>query len=70
MKSILTCLLAIAAICLIGACDSHPWSETQGLHEPYQKHAGHEGGEHAEAAGNEHAGAAPAAKAAAEHEKK
>ena len=51
MKFFLTCLLAIAAICLVGACDSHPWSQTQGLHEPYQHHAGHaEGGEHSEAA--------------------
>ena len=46
MKSFLTCLLAIAAICLIGACDSHPWSETKGLHEKYQEHAGHAEGEH------------------------
>ncbi|MDB6138969.1 MAG: hypothetical protein JWO94_2041 [Verrucomicrobiaceae bacterium] len=48
MKSFLTCLLAIAAISLIGACDSHPWSQTKGLHEKYQEH-GHGEGEHAEA---------------------
>ena len=57
MKSILTCLLAIAAICLVGACDSHPWSETKKLHEPYQEHAGH-GGEHHAEAGEGHGAAA------------
>lgn len=61
MKSILTCLLAIAAICLIGACDSHPWSETKGLHEPYQHHA--EGGEHHAEAGAAHGAAAEHAEA-------
>ena len=59
MKSFLTCLLAIAAISLIGACDSHPWSQTQGLHEKYQEH-GHSGGEHAEAAHAEAGHEAPA----------
>ncbi len=58
MKSFLTCLLAIAAISLIGACDSHPWSQTQGLHEKYQEHAGHGEGHaeagHAEAAHEAH----------------
>jgi len=39
MKPFIACLLAIAATCLIGACDSHPWSETKGLHEKYQEHA-------------------------------
>ena len=43
MKFVLTCLLASAAVCLIGACDSHPWSQTQGLHEPYQHHEHAEG---------------------------
>ena len=52
MKSFLTCLLAIAAICLIGACDSHPWEQTKGLHEPYQQHAGHGEGEHPAEAGH------------------
>jgi uncharacterized lipoprotein len=54
MKTFATCLLAIAAVTLIGACDSHEWSKTQVLHEKYQEH-GH-GGEHGAAA--EH-GAAP-----------
>ncbi len=49
MKPILFCLLAIAATCLIGACDSHPWSQTKGLHESYQEHAA----EHKEAAAPE-----------------
>ncbi len=47
MKSFLFCVLVVAATCLIGACDSHPWSQTQGLHEHWQHH---EGGEHKEAA--------------------
>jgi hypothetical protein len=46
MKSFLTCLLAIAAICLIGACDSHSWEQTKGLHEKYQGHGEHTGADH------------------------
>ena len=59
MKIFATCLLAIAAVTLIGACDSHPWSETKVLHEKFQEHPGH--AEH---------GAAPEHKAAAQHGEK
>ena len=48
MKTIATYLLAIAAVTLIGACDSHEWSQTKVLHEKFQEH-GH-GGEHGAAA--------------------
>lgn len=58
MKFVLTCLLASAAVCLIGACDSHPWEQTKGLHEPYQHHEHAEGasaeGAHASAAEETH----------------
>jgi len=57
MKTLATCLLAIAAVTLIGACDSHPWSETKVLHEKFQEH-GHGG--HAEAGEHHSEGAAPA----------
>jgi|JI10StandDraft_1071094.scaffolds.fasta_scaffold77396_5 hypothetical protein len=33
MKTFATCLLAIAAVTLIGACDSHSWDKTKVLHE-------------------------------------
>lgn len=59
MKTLVTCLFAIAAVTLIGACDSHEWSKTKVLHEKFQEHG--QGGEHG--AGAEH-------KPAAEHGEK
>jgi hypothetical protein len=55
MKTLVTCLFAIAAVTLIGACDSHEWSKTKRLHEKFQD------GEH---------GASAEHKPAAEHGEK
>lgn len=60
MKTFTTCLFAIAAVVLIGACDSHPWSQTKVLHEKFQEHEqgagehGAAGEHHAEPAKGEH----------------
>jgi hypothetical protein len=55
MKTFATCLLAIAAVTLIGACDKHEWSKTKVLHEKFQEH-GH--GEHGDAGDHKTEGAA------------
>jgi outer membrane lipopolysaccharide assembly protein LptE/RlpB len=47
MKPILAVLSAIAAITLLGACDSHPWSKTQVLHEKFHGEANHPTDTHA-----------------------
>lgn len=55
MKLFVTSLFSVAAILLVGACDSHSFEETKVLHEKYQKHDHgdhHEGGEHKAEAGH------------------
>jgi hypothetical protein len=63
MKPLAKALLAITAIAFIGACDSHSWESTKGLHnKPAIKSGGHDeghGAAHGEAAKEGHA--APAA---------
>ena len=57
MKTFATCLLAIAAVTLIGACDSHPWAKTRVLHENLNKDQGASGDHKTEgAAKDEHHG--------------
>lgn len=72
MKILATSLLSLAAVLLIGACDSRPWKETQVLHEKYQKHDGHhaEGAEHKAEAGHGAAAKEGHGAPAAEHGEK
>jgi hypothetical protein len=60
MKTLTTSALALAAIAILGACDSHSWESTKPLHEkPAIKSGEHGEGHGAESHGEGHA--APAA---------
>lgn len=50
MKTLVLALSAVAAVALLGACDTHPFEQTKVLHEKYQEHGEHGAAEHGDKA--------------------